>query len=339
MPTLYVTEPGARLEKEYQRLLVTRDDEVLMAVPFAHVSEVVLVGRAGATTPAMLALLDAGTGLTLVNRSGKLRGRLRPAKGGNLPLRRLQYARTQDEPFCLKVSREIVFGKIANTRTLAMRILRKRRAAGDSQIGTLAIQLARLTEAHRKAGEAQSLDTLRGLEGTAARAYFAILRAGVQWEGEQAFEKRVRRPPKDPVNALLSFGYTLLTEALMTAAEVAGLDPYAGFFHAEKYGRPALALDLVEEFRPLIADSVALTLVNKKMLCPRDFETDGQGVYLSRRGLKVFFKQFSARLNTKIFHPAAGRAISYQKCLEVQARQLRQVIEGKAEAYAPFIVK
>ncbi len=330
MATLYVTEPGARVEKEYHRLLVTsRDDEILMRVPLAHVSEVVLVGWVGVTTPAILTLLRAGVGLSFVSRSGRLEGRLTPPTPRNIPLRHLQYERAQDPAFCLEVARAIVGGKLRNQRTMARRICRKR--GGGTEI-------AAISRAIRQVGEASGMGQLRGLEGAGARAYFALLRRALRqgWE----FAKRTRRPPKDPVNAMLSLGYTLLTQNLMTACEVAGLDPYDGFFHADKYGRPALALDLVEEFRSLIVDSVVLTVVNKRIIKPGDFEPGRKGgVVLKRGALRRFFSQYSGRLQTKVSHPLARRRLTYQKCFEVQARVLRSVIEGEREVYLPFLTR
>jgi len=154
------------------------------------------------------------------------------------------------------------------------------------------------------------------------------------------FEKRTRRPPRDPANALLSLGYTLLTQNLMTACEVVGLDPYDGFFHADKYGRPALALDLVEEFRGPVVDSVVRLVVNKRMLGPEDFVggRDG-GIRLSRRGLRKFLEQYTHRLNTEIIHPYYGRRLSYQKVFEVQARLMAKVIQGELDNYRPFRVR
>lgn len=341
MSTLYVTEPGSQLHKEYQRLQVlSKDEDLLLTVPLSQVSEVVLVGWVGATTQAMLAILDAGVGLSLVTRSGRLRGRLCSPEAGNLPLRKLQYARSDQPEFCLALSRSIVLGKLANCRTLALRILRGLRAAEDPRLPSLQRQLERLTGELALARQAGSLAELRGLEGSGARAYFSILRAGLRWQGETPFEKRTRRPPKDPVNALLSLGYTLLADAVFSAAEIVGLDPYAGFFHSQEYGRPALVLDLVEEFRPLVVDSVVLSLVNKRMLRERDFESGSDGgFFLTRRGLRIFFRQFTRRLNTRVFHPSANRSINYQKCLEVQARLLRKLVEGKAPAYLPFTTK
>ena len=341
MPTLYVTEPGAMVKKEYRRLLVSKSDEVLLAIPLAHVSEVVLVGWAGVTTPALLSLLDAGVGFTMVTRSGKLRGRLQPAEARNLPLRHKQYAAASDPKFILEVSRAIVTGKIKNSRTMVRRILRQRRARKKLTLqaeGHNAVEL--LKSALIQVPTADSLSELRGLEGSAARAYFAILRRALR--SEFHFQQRTRRPPKDPSNALLSLAYSLLTNAIFTACSVAGLDPYDGFFHSNKYGRPALALDLVEEFRTIVADSVVLTVVNNGILKKKDFKIEGgeySGYYLTQRGLKRFLIQFNRRLNTKVYHPQAGRSLTYQKIFEIQARRLRKAIEQKIPDYLSFLAK
>ncbi len=339
MATLYVTEQGARVEKEYRRIVVSKGDERLVRVPIAHVSEVVLVGRVGVTTPALLSLLHEQVGLSLVSRAGTLRGRLQPAEGRYVQLRKAQYAKTDEAAFCMALSRGLITGKICNSRVMAMRILRKARQVSPGEAEKLAVEVARITAALGKVAQTEDLDRLRGLEGSCARAYFSVLRQALRWEGAQGFAKRTRRPPRDPVNALLSFGYTLLKNALMSALEVVGLDPYAGYFHAEKYGRPALALDLMEEFRPLIVDSLVLTLVNKKMLKEKDFEITEQGVYLTRRGLKVFFRAYAKRMQTRVYHPLAGRSLSYRKILEVQARQVRKLVEGQAETYTPFTTR
>jgi CRISPR-associated protein Cas1 len=199
-------------------------------------------------------------------------------------------------------------------------------------------EIRRLGAALAQVPLAQDLAALRGLEGAGTKAYFAILREALRQEF--SFEKRTRRPPRDPVNALLSLAYSLLTHALFTACEVAGLDPYDGFFHADKYGRPALALDLVEEFRPVVADSVVLYTINRGILQRDDFQPGEEGAsYLTRRGLRRFLAQFSGRLNTHVYHPDAGRAISYQKVFEVQARRIRRAIESGDPSYKPFLVR
>ena len=331
MATLYVTEPGARIEKEYRRLLVTKRDEVLLAVPLGRLSEVVLVGYTGATTPALLMLLDAGIPLSFVTRTGKLRGRLSPPSPKNLPRRHAQYDRARDPAFCLAVSRAIVDGKLRNSRALAYRIRRSR-----PQIATR--WLERIEQAVAAVARADDLDTLRGVEGAAAKAYFQVLRGALR--PEMTFEKRTRRPPRDPANALLSLGYTLLTQNLMTACEVVGLDPYDGFFHADKYGRPALALDLVEEFRGPVVDSVVQLVINKRVIGPDDFEPRREGgIYLSDRALRRFLRQYTHRLNTQILHPVYNRRLTYQKVFEVQARLLAKMIQGELDRYRPFRVR
>ena len=263
MPTLYVIEPGARIEKEYGRLLVTKDDEVLMRVPLQRVSQVVLVGRAGVTTPALHALLNANVPLLLTSRSGKTLGRLLPPTASNLPLRQAQYRRNDQGDFSHRLAQAIVVGKIRNQRVLAQRLARRHPhiQAQDT--------LNEMKDAIARTRQAATLDELLGIEGQGARRYFSVYRQA--FAPEWTFTKRTRRPPKDPVNTVLSLGYTYLGHAMMSALEAVGLDPYLGFFHAEKYGRPALALDLVEEFRAPVVDSLTLSLFNHHLLDEKDF--------------------------------------------------------------------
>ncbi len=332
MGTLYVVEQGARIEKEHQRFLVTKEDQVLAEVPAARLGGVVLVGNVGVTTPALVALLEQQIPLTMLDSLGQLRGRLVPAMAKNIGLRHLQYERARDAQFCLRISRAIVIGKLRSYRYLAGRILRARTASDQRE------QMVRLAHCLKQAGRADSMDSLRGCEGAGSRAYFAVLRTGLR--AGMGFEKRARRPPPDPINALMGLGYTLLGHSLMAALETVGLDPYDGFYHADKYGRPALALDLVEEFRAPIVDSIVRTMVNKRVVGPEDFSPGpGGGLRCSQRGLRMFFHQYSARLATAVKHPSAGRALTYQKCFEVQARILARVLKGEMAEYVPFITR
>jgi CRISPR-associated protein Cas1 len=247
----------------------------------------------------------------------------------NIALRQTQYAKMKDAAFALAVSRAVVEGKLANYRTLAQRWGRDHNAAG------LRTAAEALIPHLRAAAGANDLAELRGNEGAGSKVYFGALRAVLR--GDWTFEKRARRPPPDPVNALLSLGYTLLGENIFAALEIVGLDPYAGFFHADAYGRPALALDLVEEFRGVIADLVALMVINKRVLDPKDFRAgDNGGVYLSERGLKKYLRYYAARIQTEVLHPHYRQRLTYQKCFEVQARLLRKVIEGELPKYIPF---
>lgn len=263
MPNLYVTEQGARLGREYDRILVTKGREVMIDVPAVKVSEVVLVGRVGVTTPVLQMLLERGIGLVLLSSAGDFLGRLSGDRPVNTSLRRAQYRRAGEAGFCVELARAVARGKIWNCRVRCLRIAAATGNPLAQQVGE------RLMGILKQLPEASTLTDVRTLEAQAGRAYFAALRTHLHPDWE--FPSRKRRPPPDPVNVLLSATYTLLTEAVYSAVILAGLDPYCGFYHSERPGRPALVLDLMEEFRPLIADSVVLTLVNKRILVPRDF--------------------------------------------------------------------
>jgi CRISPR-associated protein Cas1 len=331
MATLYVTEPGARIEKEYHRLVVTKEDETLVAVAALEVTGVVIVGNVGLTTPAIAFLLEREIPVVFLSSHGKLRGRLVGAAARNLALRHQQYQRARDPGFGLSISRAMVRGKLENSATLARRLARTRSATISAEM------LGQIQAARDAVAGTSDLATLRGVEGAGARAYLAVWRAALQHDF--GFVRRARRPPPDPINALLSLGYTLLAENLFAAIEIVGLDPYDGFYHADQYGRPALALDLMEEFRGIIVDSMVLNVINREIITARDFQAAqdaDDGVLLNRHGLKKFFHHYGARLRTLVKHPFYGKRWTYQKCFEAQARLLRAVIEGKRPVYVPF---
>jgi CRISPR-associated protein Cas1 len=190
----------------------------------------------------------------------------------------------------------------------------------------------------QKVAQARSIDVVRGQEGAAGAAYYEAFGRMVRGEGFR-FEKRTKRPPKDPVNALLSLGYTLLHNNVYAMINVVGLDPYQGFFHAIRQGHPALASDLSEEFRAIIVDSVVLSVINKGMLKPGDFRESSGGIYLSKEGVKRFVEQYEGRVNTGVTHPLFGEKMSYMQCIERQVRLFARVLMGQAEAYKPFEVK
>jgi len=327
MATLYVTTPGAYIEKEYKRILITKDDEVILRVPLFRVSRLVLVGSVGITLQAMQALLWHNVGLTLITRQGKLLGRLVPPTVKNIVLRQRQYERGKDDQFCLAVSRKFIYGKVRNSATMISR-LRRSHPEIEEEISV------KLRKALDDIDQVDDLASLRGIEGSAARLYFLGFRQAIRrgWQ----FEKRSHHPPEDEINALLGLAYTLLHENIITALEIVGLDPYDGFLHADKYGRPALALDLMEEFRSIIADSVVLNLVNRGMITPNDFIVEGKRYTLQKKGLDDFFHAYQNRIQTEVIHPFNRHRLSYQKIFEVQAAGLRKAIEGEEE-YHPFL--
>jgi CRISPR-associated protein Cas1 len=245
------------------------------------------------------------------------------------------------------VAKAFVVGKLTNMRTLLMRHNRKL----NSEVVERAVE--------RLAATLQQIDALRpdgkpppdpsrpqadtawgrllGLEGSGSAAYFGVL--GILLKQNLGFEKRVRRPPTDPVNALLSFGYTLLTNQVASAVNLVGLDPYVGFLHGSKYGKPALALDLVEEFRPLVVDSLVLTLINNRVLQHDDFE-ETLGTYrLTDAGRKRFSEKYEERLNASLKHPTFDYQTTYRKGIEVQVRLLAKWLTGEASEYIPFLVR
>jgi CRISPR-associated protein Cas1 len=186
---------------------------------------------------------------------------------------------------------------------------------------------------------AEDLDSVRGHEGEGSAAYFRAFGSLVKGDGF-AFDKRVRRPPTDPVNALLSFGYTLLANDLHSAASAVGFDPYVGFLHADRYGRPSLALDLMEEFRSIIVDSVTLACLNKRILQPVDFDVGIGNVYtLKPEARKKFLQQYEERKATEIKHPLFEYRVTYQRCFELQARLLAKYLQGEVESYEPFLIR
>lgn len=339
MPTLYVTEPGSRIEKDYHRITVSKGDEVLISLPISLITDLVLVSSVGITTPAMFSLLDEGKHLSLVSSLGHLRGRLVAPEGNNILLRHKQYACSMDPVFGLKLCKSIISAKIRNSITFCRRMVRQRRLRKDDAIQTEAVLVVKkLHQMNAQTREASRIDTLRGLEGHAAREYFTILKKSIR--SEFHFDRRSRRPPADPANALLSLAYTFLSNSIYTACEVVGLDPYDGFLHAEKYGRPALVLDLMEEFRSIIADSMVLRTVNNQMLTIEDFVMEqresGPAFTLKKPAMRVFVSQYSRRINEMTMVESAGKKMSYQKVFEIQARHLRKLIEGRTEEYQPF---
>ncbi len=328
MPSLYVCETGARIEIEHQRLLVTREDDVLLRVPLGDIQQVVLVGAVGVTTPAMAKLLDLNIPLMFLNSRGKFLGRLTTPTSYNLPLRQEQYRKNDDAGFGLNLARCIVRGKVHNQYIQVKRWSRRHSLSPGGPND--------LMQCCTRAEAATEMEELLGIEGNAARIYFSLLEQVLDtgWN----FHNRNRRPPKDPVNALLSLGYTLLTYTLSSALEVVGLDPYLGYYHVEQYGRPALALDLLEEFRAPVVDSLAVSLVNRGQLALDDFETDAEtgGQFLTRHGWRVFAHHFTRKLETTLHLPGIQRPLSYQKIFEVQARKLARLIQGKESSYHPF---
>ncbi len=338
MPPLYVSTQGARLACRVRRLVVEKDDRVLTTVPAAHVSQVVLLGNVSVTPPALSFLLAQGIEVVFLTVDGRYKGRLVGAERGNGLLRLRQYARVSDPDGSLGVARALVTAKLHNLRTLLRRYAR--RTEEPERASALSDAADRLSDLIPQAEGARTLGSLHGVEGRGSAVYFSVFRHLITVPGWR-FEKRARRPPPDPVNALLSFGYTLLTHQMEWAVWTVGLDPYLGFLHRPESNRPSLALDLIEPFRPILVDSLVLRCLNNEILRPDHFEENPEGPYpirLGDEGRSRFLREWEGRLNLELTHPQTGERMDYRRCLEVEVRRLAHAIQT-GEPFRPFQVR
>ncbi len=333
MNTLYVIEDGAVVRKDGDQLkLFSAKDGLLMALPVTQVSQLVLMGNVTVTAPVVRTLLDRGVGLVYLTGDGKLLGRLQPAESKNVPLRWAQFQVASDPQRCLRIAKAIVRGKILNQRTLLQRAARE----GSLGIGEAITQLRALAE---RVDRATGLDELRGIEGAAAAAYFHEWPKLIKVLGFP-FPGRVRRPPTDPVNALISFGSVLLMNEVLAACQIVGFDPYLGFLHMDRYGRPALALDLMEEFRPVLVEATVLAFVNRRMVEPEDFDTSvGGSKRMKRHALQKFLAAWDEKKRTIIRHPVFDWEVPYWRVVELQARVLGKALLGEIDDYVPFLTR
>lgn len=330
MPVLYVVEQGAQLGREGQRLVVRRGPAEVSATPVHRVEQVVLVGRIQPTCGALDLLLQHGLPLHYLSSDGRLKGSFEPPVGRNVLLRRRQYQRAEEGVFRLQVSRAIVGARLGAQR---LACLRWGRNHGLAEADTAAAELQRLAEeSHQAAAEA-----LLGLEGRGTRLYYGVLRRLVA--PHLPFPRRTRRPARDPVSALLNLAAGLLRVQVLTALQLVGLDPYQGFYHTLKYGRPALALDLMEEFRTGVAEAAAVAAINRQAVGPDAFQ-ERQGVWLlTEEALEGFIELFERRLQEEVTHPLLGRRATYRECLRLQARLLARAVLGELPAYAGFLLE
>jgi CRISP-associated protein Cas1 len=326
MPPLYIVQQNAKLRVNNRRLQVELEDDdgkldVLHSVPIGQVSQVVLFGNIGLTTPAIDSLLAQECEVVFLTQDGDFRGRLAGPVSPHVPLRRAQYRRLEQSEFPLALAKGFVSAKLAHQRALLMR---HNRDLGDAEISAACIQLKEaLDSVPRKTG----LPALRGLEGSASAAYFGGFRR--LFVEEWRFKDRNRRPPADPVNVLLSLGYTLLSQAALAAVQVVGLDPYAGFLHEYVYNRPALALDLMEEFRPVV-DGVVLWACRSGQLTLEQF-TPGppeRPVVLGDDGKRRFIQAYEQRMDQAYTHPIRGQKLPMRQCLIEQARQAASCLQS-----------
>jgi CRISPR-associated protein Cas1 len=326
---LYLQEQGTTLGKSGDELTVKRRQEVLQKVKLLDVSQVSVLGNVQITAQALREITARAIPVCHFSYGGWFHAATVGMTHKNVELRIRQFATAADSEAALVLARAFVVGKIRNARTLLRRHL-----DGDPDGA-----LARLAELAAKADGAADAMMLLGLEGTAAATYFAGLASLFKGDVDFHLEGRNRRPPRDPVNSLLSFVYALLVKELTVTLLSVGFDPMLGFYHRPRYGRPSLALDLAEEFRPLIGDSVVLTLINNGEVTPSSFLRRAGAVALTTAGRRAVIAAFERRMDTLVTHPVFGYRISYRRILEVQSRLLARTVLGEIERYPGFCTR
>ncbi|MEA3349686.1 MAG: type I-D CRISPR-associated endonuclease Cas1d [Chloroflexota bacterium] len=356
MATLHVTEPYTLIKKDGDTLLVhipaneeLERESSKVRVPLIKVDEVVILGDSTVTSPALGAMLDQRIAITFLTRYGTFRGRLVPSFSRNSLLRLAQFRAHENPKQSLKFAKQFVIGKLSNLRTI---LLRSNRKMDDSEVTRSANSLDGVIQQVKKLesdgspppdpGKPQSgtaWGSLQGLEGAGTGRYFAVFDRLLRGDPKMRFNGRNRRPPRDPVNALLSYGYTLLMHQCAAALQLVGFDPYIGYLHSSQYSKPSLALDLMEEFRGPVIDSVVLTVVNNKIITSADFQTEMGSCRIEDDPRRTYLRKYEARLNTEIKHPIFGYKATYRRCIELQARLLAKTINGEIDAYPPFKIR
>lgn len=316
------------VRKEGDELIIEPRTTSKERVRLREVSSLVLHGSSKVTTPALQELMSRGVSISYLSRGGWLYGRTRGPSHKNVLLRIGQFSKAGRSDWCLQLAKTLIRSKVRNSRTLLRRHAKE-------ELATL-VELSRLEQ---RTEEAASAESLLGIEGQAAAVYFrAFSRLLAQRAGPSfAFERRSRRPARDPTNAVLSFVYALLTTTMTETIDRIGLDPYLGFYHRPRYGKPALALDLMESFRPIVADSVVLSAISRKMISSEgDFVRTRSSCFLSAAGRRSVIRAYESRLDDKVIHPVFGYRVSYRQVLEIQARLLGRFLTDELDHYPDF---
>lgn len=336
---LYVQTQGAFLSLENDTVRIKVDHETKVRVPLLRLQCIVLFGQVSITPFLIQRCAEDGRALVWMTQYGRFCARVEGAVNGNVLLRRAQHKALSREGWPERLARQIVAGKIQNSRNGVMRAARDARTEGErtalNEIATaLAAVLIRLKDA-------PDLNTIRGMEGEAASLYFSVFNQMIR-TGDEAFvfHGRTRRPPRDPTNAVISFLYSLLTAECVAALEAVGLDPQVGYLHTLRPGRPALALDLMEELRAPFADRLALALINRRQLQAKHFEeVPGGGIYLSEEGRRLLLAAYQERKETEIDHRVLKEKVPWGLVPQIQARLLARHLRGDLKEYLPFVYK
>lgn len=334
---VYLNTQGLKVGRSGEVLQVKEKDALRQEIRPIEISQLNLMGNIQVTTQATQLLCEEGIPVSYFSQGGWFYGITTGMVTKNVFLRQSQFRLAGEPWFCLKLARKLVAGKIRNQRTMLLR----------NHVEPPELAVREMKEMALRAETAAALEELLGIEGNAARLYFGafdgMLKAEDEGESPSAFrldfEGRNRRPPRDPVNALLSLGYSMLTKDLTIACYAVGFDPMMGFYHQPRFGRPALALDLMEPFRALIVDSAVINAINTRMVTPSDFLRSGDAVALTPSGRKSFYHAYELRMDTLVTHPIFEYRLSYRRLLEVQARLLARLLEGEIGEYPVFVTR
>jgi len=326
MTTLYLTEQGATVTKTDGRLVIRKDGEMLQDLPALHIEQIVVFGNVHFTMPAVKFILEQGIDVAYLSSHGTYRGRLQHAFAKDATLRQTQYQKATDPAFCLAMAKRLISGKVHN----ALAFIQRHRTR-DAEVKT---SIGMLQRARHHLTTAATLEVVRGHEGAAAAAYFRALRKLLK--PDLGFHSRVHHPPTDPVNALLSLGYSLLYNQTFAAINVVGLDPYLGFFHQTRHGHATLASDLMEEWRTVLVDPLVLSMLNRGELKAADFRRRGEHVRLHPEALSAFLKAYDTRVHSQVLYAPTQQQHSYLRCIELQVRQVAQVLTNQQGEYIPY---
>ncbi|MBI3467498.1 MAG: CRISPR-associated endonuclease Cas1 [Planctomycetes bacterium] len=338
---LYLNSQGLRVGVSGGVLQVREKDELVQEVRIGDICQLNVMGNIQLTTQAIQTLCRHEVPIGYFSQGAWFYGVTQGFGLKNVFLRRDQFRLADVPSFCLRLARALVAGKIRNQRTMLLR----------NHVEPPRIAVAQLKCMYEDAERAQSFDELLGIEGNGARVYFenlaGMIKVGDDPDGSNSdssafafdFSGRNRRPPRDPVNALLSLAYSLLVKDLAVICQIVGFDPYLGFYHQPRFGRPSLALDLMEPFRPLIADSAVLTAINTRMVTSRDFARAGDSVALRPEGRRAFFRAYEQRMDTLVTHPLFGYRVNYRRMLEIQTRLLARVLTSELNSYPVFTTR
>jgi len=334
LKSLYLMEHGTTLGKEQERFVIKYKGKVKQRIPAIHVDQILVYGNSQLTTQVMQYCLKQHIPIYLLSGNGQYYGMVDSFSTRSVLLHKEQFLRANDPDFCLSLAKQFIKGKISNTRLILNRLSRHRKATAFE------IAAQQLKWVIKQIDTASTLDQLRGFEGNAARIHFQSIVTSV--DAKWGFHGRVKRPATDPINALLSYGYSLLLRNIISLLKVRGLNSHIGYLHPIRRGHPALASDVIEEFRSIVVDTVVLNIILNNKLSLEDFKLPskpGEACYLTDSARRLFTQHIESKLNSQLTHPESLLKLDYRRCIEHQINHLASVIEQRGDNYKPLILR